>query len=224
MSSRTHSSGGRREFLGQLATAAVAIAGSAYAGSGASAQAALPSRKWDDAWVARITGRHKAVFDAPEIAGGVIVTNAWVWMKGFKDVYGLSDNDLSAVLVIRHAAIAMALDDEMWAKYELGRNEKVRDERSGKWAIRNPFWRTAPDESSSEFNLESLQKRGAILMACDLAVGAVARRIAQRTKQEARVVREEVNGHLLPGLTLAPSGVFATMRAQEAGCAFLRST
>lgn len=247
--SSTPSGADRRQFLGQLATAAVAIAGtacaSATAQSAAAPAAAAPSpatpgtanggaaaaapvtpapRRWNDSWVSRIAGKHKAVFDAPDVADGTVIGNAWVWMKGFKDVYGVADSDLSAVIVIRHAAIHMAMDDELWAKYEIGRHEKLRDHGTGKWATRNPFWKPAPTEKSNEFTLDALQTRGAILMACDLAAGAFSRRIAQRTKQPPRTVRDEVNAHLLPGLTLAPSGIFATMRAQEAGCAFMRST
>ncbi len=37
-------------------------------------------------------------------------------------------------------------------------------------------------------------------------------------------MRAEVKAHLIPGLTLAPNGVFAVMRAQEAGCTYIRST
>jgi hypothetical protein len=234
-----NASAGRREFLGQLATAAVAIAGTACAGATAQSapapaapvpatpgptNGATPApRRWSDVWVSRITGKHKAVFDAPEIADGAVISNAWVWMKGFKDVYGVADSDLSPVLVIRHAAIAMAFDDEMWAKYEIGKHEKIKDFVTSKWATRNPYYKPTPSEKTNEFTLEALEKRGAILMACDLAAGGFSGRIARRTKQPPRTVREEMNAHLLTGLTLAPSGIFATMRAQEAGCAFMRS-
>jgi hypothetical protein len=34
----------------------------------------------------------------------------------------------------------------------------------------------------------------------------------------------ELRAHLIPGLTLMPSGILAAVRAQEAGAAFIRST
>ena len=238
---------GRRDFLGQLATAAVAIAGTAAcapaatqsaapaptpappsgATSGttiAAAPARSPARKWDDSWVSRITGKHKAVFDAPSVADGTIVSNTWVWMRGYSDVYQTTDSDLSAVMVIRHAGISMAFDDELWAKYELGKHAKVKDEKTKQWATRNPFWKPAPDEKSNDFTFDALVKRGAIVMVCNYATGGLAAQIAERTKQKTSDVRKEVDAHLIPGATLAPSGVFVTMRAQEAGCVFLRST
>ena len=35
---------------------------------------------------------------------------------------------------------------------------------------------------------------------------------------------EELKANLVPGMILQPNGVYAVLRAQEAGCAFMRST
>lgn len=221
----------RREFLGQLAVSAVAIAATACTpGALATEPGAAPSPqptppKWDDAWAARITGKHKAVFDAPEVADGTIIGNAWVYLSGMKQVYALADGDITAVMVMRHDAIPMALDDEFWAKYDVGRSARVKDPKSNRWATRNPFYKPAPgDTGGAEFTLEALSKRGAILVGCNLAAMGMASEIASKTKQKGEAVRDELRAHLLPGLTLAPNGVFAVMRAQEAGCTYIRST
>lgn len=222
----------RREFIGRLATAAVALSATACAsaaGAAATGPAPAPSSrppvKWDDAWTSRITGKHKAVFDAPEIADGTVVANAYVWMKGFKDVYGARDDEMSAVLVIRHGGIAMAMDDTYWEKYELGRANKVKDPGTKKWAKRNPFLKPDPaDAASAPFTLEALAARGAILLGCNLAAMGMAAELAEKLKRPVDEMRAEVKSHLIPGLTLAPSGVFGVMRAQEAGCTYIRST
>jgi hypothetical protein len=39
-----------------------------------------------------------------------------------------------------------------------------------------------------------------------------------------KTIYEELKANLVPGLILQPNGIYATMRAQEAGCAFMRST
>ena len=210
----------------QRAPAGAANATATQAGAAPAPQGAAPApTKWDDSWASRITGKHKAVFDAPEIAEGTIVGNAYVYLSAMKQVYSLADTDLSTVMVIRHSAFAMAVDDELWAKYELGKDAKVKDEKTRKWATRNPYYKAAPGETAgAQFTLEALAKRGAILVGCNLAAMGLASEIAQKTKQNVNTVREEVRAHLLPGLTLAPNGVFAVMRAQEAGCTYIRST
>lgn len=231
----------RRDFLGKLATAAVAVAGTAYAGASATdAAAALqtpapdagvrpadsPAAQPDDAWFARITGKHKAVFDAPEIADGTIVANAWVFLKSYTEVHSLTDQDLSAVLVIRHAAIPLAFDDEFWAKYDVGKTAKLEDPATGKWARRNIHWKAAPGATSTPgaFTLDALRSRGAILVGCALAADRRAREIAKRTSQSDEAVMAEMRAHLIPGLELAHSGIYAVTRAQEAGCTYIRST
>ena len=47
-----------------------------------------------------------------------------------------------------------------------------------------------------------------------------------RTKDgvSADEARKRALGYLVPGLTLQPSGVFAAIRAQEAGCTYLRAS
>ena len=224
----------RREFIGQLTTVAVALAGTACAGAAtggaqaapapAPAAAPPPPPNWSDGWTAKLTGKHKAVFDAPEIADGTVITNAYVFLMGYKDVYGLTDGDLNAVLVVRHAAIPMAVDDVLWAKYDLGKMAKIKDPATKKWARRNPFWRAAPDDpASAPYTLDALHKRGAILIGCNLAANRMARGIADRTKQDRAAVMAEVKAHLVPGIEMAHSGIFAVMRAQEAGCSYVRS-
>jgi hypothetical protein len=218
----------RRTFLGQLGAGAAALVGGAYARPAAALPPATPAPSEpgaSDAWVARLTGKHKAVFDAPEIADGTVIANAWVFMMSYAEADKLTDADLSTVAVIRHAAIPMAFDDAMWDKYELGKHAKVKDPATKKWARRNPFWRAAPgDSAGAPYTLEALQARGLILLGCGLAARRVARGAAERTRQKPEAVQEEMLARLLPGLLLQPSGIYAVTRAQEAGCSFVRST
>jgi hypothetical protein len=152
------------------------------------------------------------------------VANAFVFMKGYHDMYKLADSDISVVLVIRHEAIPMAVDDELWDRYEFGRDAKVKDPKTKKWTRRNPFWKAAPgDPNGAELTLDALRERGVILIGCGFAASYLASKIAARTKAPMADAMAEVRAHLIPGLELAPSGIFAVTRAQEAGCAYVRS-
>ena len=231
----------RRDFLGQLALSAVAITASACAPAAMATQTApAPQQatppaapmpppapvKWDDSWVGRITGKHKGVFDCPEIGVGTLVGQAFNYFAGMKQAMGVTDADISAVLVIRHSAIPLAFDDEMWAKYDIGKMMKVKDPVTDKkWSRINPHYKAPADKPNmAQYTLDGLSKRGAILVGCNNAFMGMVSQIATASKQERAAVRDELKAHLLPGLTLVPNGIFAVMRAQEAGCGYIRST
>ena len=62
----------------------------------------------------------------------------------------------------------------------------------------------------------------AILLVCNIALNNWARGLAERTSRDVEEVKKEVFANLVPGTTVMPSGVFAIMRAQNAGCAYMR--
>lgn len=231
----------RRDFVAQVATAAAAIAATACATSpaGAAAAAAVPKPAapapaprspephWDDSWATRVSqAKHKAVFDAPSIAEGVAFTNAFVFMLTYHQMYGTSDADTVAVVVIRHEAIPMAADDWFWDRYEVGRFAKLKDRATGKWARRNPFFHADPrdKEAFAPATIEKLAERGVIFLGCNLAANYMAGALAKKAGAAQQQVMADLQAHLIPRLTLMPSGILATIRAQEAGAAFVRST
>src|SRR5919199_382269 len=74
----------RREFLDQLAVGAAAFGGLPLAlGAAAQSLDAEPAPRrapdWDLSWVSRLAGKHKAVFDVPEVESGYGVWRASVW-------------------------------------------------------------------------------------------------------------------------------------------------
>jgi len=215
----------RREFIGQLATAAVALAGTACVspsfassqGTPAASPSPTPPRPasktvFDDSWTQRLTAKHKAVFDSPEIFGGAAIYQAELWASGYKEMYNLGDADTQAVLVLRHAAVPMVINDAMWSKYEIGKLRKVKDD-NGAWATANPYTKSLADA----------HQRGTTILGCNLAAMGVAAAIARATKQDVEAVRQEIRGSLVPGALLMPSGIFALHRAQEAGCTYMRA-
>jgi hypothetical protein len=232
----------RREFIGQLAASAIAIAGTACAAPAVAGQAAAPpspvppprqssaAPHWDDSWFGRLTARHKAVFDSPAIEDGLAIFQAIGYVNGMRDAIGAADGDVQSVVVMRHSAIPMVFNDAMWRKYEFGKEEKVKD-RNGKWARRNPFADESTGESAApergnrqRYDLAWLTSHGHILLGCDLATRGQAGVIAQRTKGDSKAIYEELKANLVPGVVLQPTGVYAVHRAQEAGCTYIRST
>ena len=234
----------RREFLGQIAASAIVLAGTACAGPAATTQAApapAPPRNpdatppapthWDDSWFTRLTAKHKAVFDSPEVDDGLAIEHAVLFLRGMKDAIGAGPGDAQAVIVIRHVGVIMAFNDAMWSKYEIGKERKVKDYSTDKWAVRNPFASAAPRQGSEQpprptspdrpaANLAWFAENGHVLLACDLATRGMSSILAKKAKSDQRTVYDELKANLVPGVILQPSGIYAVHRAQEAGCTF----
>src|SRR5262249_28684447 len=238
----------RREFLGQIAASAMVLAGAACATPGAGqspatspAPGASPGASlggsqavsWDDSWFGRPTAKHKAVFDSPQIEDGLVLANASGYIRGMRDAADAGEHDVQAVIVVRHGAIPMAFNDAMWQKYEIGKDKKVKAPRSEDWATHNPYLAgggggrggAAGDSADRpQPNFAWLASHGHTLLACDLATRTYSNVIARNFKLEQRVVYEELKANLIPGMILQPTGVYAALRAQEAGCQYVRST
>jgi hypothetical protein len=56
-----------------------------------------------------------------------------------------------------------------------------------------------------------------------VAAARRAREIARRVGADPETVRADIYANLVPGVIMQHSGVFATVRAQQAGCAFMKS-
>lgn len=234
----------RREFLGQVAASAIVLAGAACATPMSAAQTAAtpspsqpgttPASKWDDSWTTRLTSRHKAVFDSPEIAENATlgVSQATRYINGVHDALGA---EAQTVVVIRHQSIPFAFNDAMWEKYGIGEQAKVKI--GDAWATKNPLSGPRPGRGGAnanannsanadrpQSNLAWLASHGHILLGCDLATRGYAQTLADKTKSTMQAVYDELKANLVTGMILQPNGVYAILRAQEAGCVYMRST
>lgn len=215
----------RRDFLRR---ASVLAAGTLAAGPlGAQTPQPAAQGTWDMSWTERVTGRHKMAFDAHEVSDGVCLHQARSFLQGYKDVYGLSDRDVSAVLIIRHAAVPMVMTDALWADGMLTEETKLKDPVTGEPTKRNPFVNipagaqhalTWPDGA-----LDTLISRGVIVLACDLALRNYAGRFARARNIPRQDAVQLVNDNLIPGIYKMPTGVFATCHAQQLGCGVLNA-
>jgi hypothetical protein len=179
------------------------------------------------------------VFDAPEIADGTALHQARSWMAGYAEVYAARDADMSAVIVVRHAAIPMVLDDTLWSRYEVakqlanpdeGEPVVLKDPASGELPRRNPFL-SANAKPGDRYGviwpdggLDALIGRGAIVLACNLALRRAVSIVAKADRVSPDAARATVLAHLVPGVVVMPNGIFAVTRAQEAGCRYIRAT
>jgi intracellular sulfur oxidation DsrE/DsrF family protein len=215
----------RREFLGALSVASAAIVGTRTLPLDASP---APPREggepWDMSWLERLKpATYRAVIDANVLEEGYAADLANGLMGDFHDVHGASDDQVRIVIVARRGGTPLVFADAIWEKFPIGEETKMND-RDGTPYRRNPFYRGRPGASpeSAATKLESLQRRGLILLVCNIAANNWSRRLAELTKRDADEVKKEVFSNMVPGTIVMPSGVFSIMRAQNAGCAYMR--
>lgn len=222
----------RRHFLASVAGGASAIAVAGLSPRALLAEgraAATPQGGWDMSWLDRVQrGKHKMVFDSPGIAEGMALNNAVTWLNGYREVYQTTDADMAAVLVFRHKGLPVALNDDMWARLKLGDDDKLKDPTTGEPTARNPFVTgKAGDKDSTimpDGGVEELLARGVIILACNQALMRHVGPLAKAEGISREQAQQALIASVLPGVIRMPSGVFATSRAEEAGCLFLRSS
>ncbi len=241
----------RRQFLTRLTASGLALStlpGSMHAMSAAPAPpgAATGDTDWreharasaageageqppfDVSWAQRVTGKHKAVFDVPEINGGSGVWRAGMWRDHNRDLMQAQPSDLSPVIVIRHAAIPLVMNHEFWDRYDIAKSRKVMHPMTDKKTRRNPVLMTAEDDelppSFAVYALDKQMANGTIVVGCNMAFGQMVSIVRRQDKLDGAAARTRALAMMVPGVILQPNGIFGVTLAQEVGCAFVAAS
>ena len=225
----------RRRFLSWLGGASLlGVAGSPSFARAAAAGSRNPdqqpndhpspvSETWDMSWTERVTGKYKAVFDSPEPADGAALFRAVAWCDQYKEVYGSARAEMSPVVVMRHTAIALVMNDDYWGRFEIGKELKMRNEKGKKWTKVNPVSAKSvgSDPQSTKYRLETFIASGGIVLACSWAFRFASSRYAKADGLDSAAALAKAKENLIAGVILQPNGIFAALRAQEAGCSYI---
>jgi len=217
MSDFTTSTTGRRGFLGGLAGVAAAAGMSGVLPSRLGAEVARGERTLDaalDAWFGRITGKHRIIFDAPEPNSGMAAVWPRVYLNSMQATY---PGSATAVVILRHAAIPLAMSDALWAKYHFGEMFGIKDGEVP--ATRNPY-AVITGLPIPGLGISELLKSGVLVGVCDVALTVFSSGAAQKMGLNADAVKKEWIAGLLPGVQIVPSGVLGVAHAQELGCVY----
>lgn len=210
----------RRTFIGSIGAAAVAglfDADELRAGTAAAATA------WDTSWLDRLApASFRTVFNVSDISDGAVLSYASAFLDDFRQVHGTTDAQTRPVAVFRRLGTPMAFNDAMWQRYPIGQDRKLMDGKTGQPVRRNPFWRAESGASST--TIEALHGRGMISLVCNEATQNWGRSLAKEANLAADDVIRDLKANLVPGAILVPSGIYALIRAQNAGCAYMPGT
>ena len=225
----------RREFLGALAGVGIGL-GMTGAGPSRSSPPfpGLPQSSPAQGlpWLGQIRGAHRAVFDNPRDDGTGPI-RAWIWLNQCRGVLGATPEDCTAVVVLRHGGVALAMNDAFWSQYELPLSGSTPEKPN--IPKRNPQMASAMVEMMGSFpppartwaeglGLDALIARGGIVVACEFAFWGIVQRVINRDKVTETEAREKALGHLVSGVSLVPSGFLALAAAQQQGCSFVTNT
>jgi len=207
----------RREFLGSIAATVAAAGLSSALPSSLGAENVPDFRSPDaalDAWFGRIKGKHRMIFDAPEPNNGLVAIWPRVYLNTMQATW---PGEATAVVILRHDGLALALSDPIWAKYGIGEMFNIKDAAAP--ARRNPY-ATITGLPIAGLGISELLKSGVLVGACDVALTIYSAGAAKKMGLEPDAVKKEWIAGLLPGVQVVPSGVLGVARAQELGCAY----
>ncbi len=217
MSSFLASTTARRGFIGRIAAAAAAAGLSGAVPSRLAAETPAGDASLDaalDAWFGKIKGKHKIVFDAPEPNSGMAAIWPRVYLDTMKATY---PGDATAVVILRHAAIPLAMNDALWEKYKLGETFAIN--AGDVPATKNPYAKIT-NLPLPGLGISELLNSGVLIGACDVALTVYSSGAAQKMGLAPEAVKKEWVAGLFPGVQVVPSGVLGVARAQELGCAY----
>jgi hypothetical protein len=219
----------RRGFIGSATNAAAlaVLPASFLEKLPAEAQPHAANVEWDVTWPDRLKGKHRAIFDMSEVESGSGVYRAAFWQNQYMDVMKAAPADLAPVLILRHNAIILAMQQSFWDKYKIGELKEVTSPLDDEPTKKNPALMDERDGVPAQVAGMALHKqiaRGAVVLACNLALQEYVRLIARTEKVSREEAQKRAVSYLVPGVILQPSGVFAAVRAQQAGAVYVKAS
>jgi hypothetical protein len=155
------------------------------------------------------------------------------WISGMRDAGIAKAGEFQAVLVLRHEAVPLLVNNTIWEKYGVGEALKFKTfgetiEKLNPIAAARPpaAGRPVPpnDPMRPQMNLPWFTANGHIILGCNVAFNGFVGQTANRVKADRATLMAEFKENLLPGVILQPNGIYATLRAQEAGCTYIRAS
>jgi hypothetical protein len=101
-------------------------------------QAAMSGSE-DPIWPGKLAGSHRQVVDAYDVNNGSPLAFAHTFLAP-----NGPSGAATAVIVLRHGALPIALNNAMWERYKIGESFKIIDPETKAPAVKNPFLHPKP--------------------------------------------------------------------------------
>jgi hypothetical protein len=177
----------------------------------------VPPQSDGSSWPGKLKRGHRQVVDAYEINNGHPLSFAYTFVAPNL----ASGDEATSVVVLRHMALPLALNDAMWSKYKVGKSLKIVDPATKLPAVHNPYLRPKPGVLVvDDMAIHRLLEQGTLFGACHIALRSLSKKLAANAGVSADYAASEWEANVVPRITLIPSGAWAINRAQEAGCTY----
>ena len=206
----------RRGFIGRIAGAAMGLGVASLVPEVVEAGTSRAADPQLEGWFGKLTGKHRVVFDAPAANEGLPAVWPRVYLLTTEATY--PGEGASAMVILRHHGLPLALQDSLWSKYKLGEMFKI--DNAGVPATKNPY-ATITGLPLPALGVVELMKTGTLIGACDVAITVYSSAAAKKMGMDPAAVKAEWTAGLIPGVQLVPSGVMAVARAQEFGARYI---
>lgn len=224
----------RRAFLGTLATGAAAgltfVSNGLEAGISHLSPDLIKSRALHGAdsveKMLKETGKlqHAVAYDVSQ-------ANPWgfIWSNVYymtNEATGTPPDQLGVMNVLRHHGIIFSMNDEVIKKYNMGEVLNYKDPTTNAFAVRNPYLNvkegTFPVPGLE--GLRGLQAKGARFCVCNMALQVYSGFVGEAAGIPAEEVYEDFISNQVPGVELAPSGVWVLGRLAHNNIAYIDSS
>ena len=209
----------RRGFLGGIAAGAAALVAGRFSSAHAGVLASLEPPTVGDEFLTKIKGTYKQVFDCVEPNDGWGPAFALNFIDSTEGAKKVTDKDVTAVAVMRHMAMPLLLNDAMWAKYKIGEMINVKDPKTNAPSTRNIFYNNVFMRPGLTYE-QAMATKPLVMVACNLALTVLSDMAGKKVGVAAEQAKKDWEAGLLKGSYIAPSGVYAVNRAQQAGCSY----
>lgn len=186
------------------------------------------AEEFDMSWTAKLAGKkHKAAMDCAEHENGIGVIRSSMWENQYVSTLGAQRADIQTVLILRHNASVLGLTQAMWDKYGIGAQKGVKNPMTDKDTTQNPALLTAADGIPANIAgmlLRPFMERGGIVLVCHAALRNWSATVARKDGVSAEEALTRTLAGVIPGVVVQPSGIFAAVRAQQEGCAYVAAS
>jgi intracellular sulfur oxidation DsrE/DsrF family protein len=233
MAGQSPSPSERRSFLAYLnggiaSLAALAAGSTALAQEKAASTASWePARHAKDEWLDKPGTKHRLVFDTTTPDGfGEALAFAGNYIRVNQTDYGVGNNELAVVIIVRHRSTPFGYNDAIWAKYgtALAAQAKFEDPKSKAAPKANVY--NSEDYGNllpnRNVTLDALFKQGVQLGVCSVATRAYAATVAATVGGNVDTINSELIANLAGNSRMVPAGIVAVNRAQEHGYSLVR--
>jgi len=173
-------------------------------------------------WVSKVKGSKKIVYDGTSFNKGFPIHWNWAFYQSNIDMK-VPENDITAITVFRSMGISPAFKSALWEKYGLGEFFSVSDPKTGKPSIRN--FTNIPQKgdlpAGGTVGISEMLEKGSLFCVCGTATKIISGIIAKRKSLDPDKVFQDFKDHIIEGIQIVPTGVWALGEVQAKGCGYI---